>query len=177
VGHNLHLVLWDFSLVRLVVLKAILILLLFNDLQPIILENLPSLLDLIDQGSSSYLSSNASSLSVASSNSLTTALDNFEIFEFRNFDLSAGPETSTTLCHNLEQSHLTSMTSDYGNNKALAVKDDGGQATEEQLLQMLTLISNQMISSYQDLQNQIAQSEAKFSMELQNIVQDNTTFK
>jgi len=116
------------------------------------LENLPSLLDLIDQGGSSYSSSNASSLSVASSNSLTTALDTFEIFEFQNFDLSAGPETSTTLCHNLEQSCLTTMALDYDKNKASAVKDDGGQATEEQLLQMLTLISNQMISNYQDLQ-------------------------
>jgi hypothetical protein len=69
------------------------------------------------------------------------------------------------------------MESDYVDTKASAVKDDGNNTTEEKLFQMLTMISSQMMANYQDLQNQIAHTEAKFSAQMQQIVQDNAIFK
>jgi hypothetical protein len=49
------------------------------------------------------------------------------------------------------------------NDNNTPVKNDDETSPQDQLFQMLTLISNQMMQNYQDLQTQIAQLEVKFS--------------
>lgn len=67
-----------------------------------ILENLPSLPDLVGQGDSSSSSSESSSLSLESGHSSATALDEFQIFEFQNFQISTDPLHSSRQCHNFD---------------------------------------------------------------------------
>jgi len=144
---------------------------------PIILPtSVNSLPELIDQCSSSSSSLEGSSSSVTSANSLITALDNFEIFEFQNFEISTSA-TMSNFSHNLEPLQVIEMESDNVVSANVAVKNDGGSSHQEDILQLLHLILNQMMNNYQDLQTKIAQSELKFSTELQKISQSNDIFK
>jgi hypothetical protein len=53
-------------------------------------------------------------------------------------------------------------------------QDDPG--TQDSILQMLHLISNQMVATTRDLQDCFAATESKFTQELQRITQENETF-
>jgi len=144
---------------------------------PMILPtSINSLPEIIDQRGTSSSSSEASSSSVSSAGSLLTALDNFENFECQNFEISTNI-TPSQFSHNLKPLQVVEMESDNVVNTTAPVKTDGGSSFQEDMLQLLHLISNQMMHNYHDLQDKIAQSELKFSTELQKINQSNETFK
>jgi hypothetical protein len=156
---------------------------------PIIIpDSLLSLPDLVDQCNASSSSSEASSSSnnsvllEASDHSSNMALHNFEtLADFENFDfenLESSINTPTqTVDHNLENSQFVAMPSGSTDDMNPSVKADDDPSSQENILQHLHLISNQMLSNYQDLQNQIAQSEMKFSVELAKVTQANDTFR
>ncbi len=102
-----------------------------------------------------------SSSSYNSDDSSTTALENFDLFEISNFELVSGAAATET-SHNFEPPQKLLMESTCNDNNT-PVKNDDETSPQDQLFQMLTLISNQMMQNYQDLQTQIAQLEVKFS--------------
>jgi hypothetical protein len=104
-----------------------------------------SLPELCDQSSSTSSSSEADTCS-------SSSLDgNFEISKFRNLEISLPSILSVPSTLNLSQN--LKMESDCVDNKAATTRDPG--AVNNDILQILTAISTQMISGQQDLQAEI----------------------
>jgi hypothetical protein len=99
-----------------------------------------------------------------------------EISNFENFELS---ETSSSVhsCHNLSLNHLPKMESDCVDNSPPSIKVDGGSSNQDNIMQMLTTISTKMMDTIQDLQNQLATNDLKYTAELQKLSQENETFR
>jgi hypothetical protein len=103
-------------------------------------------------------------------------LADFENFDFETLETSINTPTQT-VDHNFENSQFVAMSSGSTDDMKPSVKAEDDPSSQENILQLLHLISNQMLSNYQDLQNQIAQSEMKFSAELAKVTQANDTFR
>jgi hypothetical protein len=80
------------------------------------------------------------------------------------------------ISHNFESSEYLLMESNC-NDPPSSVKNDEDTTTQDQLFQMLSLISTQMMQNYQDLQDRIAQSELKVAANLQQLSQRNEDFR
>ncbi len=109
-----------------------------------------------------------------SSNSLI-AVD-FEISKFQNSELSP-VVTLGQLSHNLEFSDLSNMESDCEEIIPPPIKDDTGMSNQDNILNLLTMILEQMMHNYQGLQNQLVQQDWKLSDAIRQLTQDNETFK
>jgi hypothetical protein len=57
-----------------------------------------------------------------------------------------------------------------------SIKQDNA-TSQDSIMQMLHLISNQMLATTQDLQDRLASTELKFTQELQRIQQENDAFR
>lgn len=132
---------------------------------------------LIDQCEVSSSSSESSSLFINSINPcIISNFDNFEISNFHDFEFYLSVPVDNSV-HSLESSQLLQKEADCEDIKKSSIGDDGGTLHQDSILQMLTLISNQMMSNNQDLQNPFIQTESKFTIKLQDITQHNETFK
>jgi hypothetical protein len=104
-----------------------------------------------------------------------SSFQNSETSNFQNYALVA-ESLHSPLSHNLESPYLRIMESDCEeilfeqNNTTMSNNQDD-------ILKMLTAISQQMMTNYQDLQQQIAQTDMCLSTDLSQIVQDNESFK
>jgi hypothetical protein len=58
------------------------------------------------------------------------------------------------------------MDPDCDDNKIASVKMDNGQTNQDDIMNMLSLISPKMMDTIQDLQNQLTQNELKLTLEL-----------
>jgi hypothetical protein len=145
---------------------------------PILLESLSTVPDLIDQCevSSSSLESSSSSSINSTNPFIILNIDDFKISKFQSFEFSSRVP-GDNFVYSLASSQLLEMEADCEDIKISSIGDDGGKSHQDSILQILTLISNQMMSNYQDLQNQLIQTESKFTTELQHITQENETFK
>ena len=133
------------------------------------ISSLSSVPELIDQCDISLSSSESDDSSVALGD------EDSEISNFENFELS---ETSSPVhsCHNLSLNHLPKMESDCVDNSPPSIKVDGGSSNQDNIMQMLTIISTKMMDTIQELQNQLATNDLKYTAELQKLSQENETF-
>jgi hypothetical protein len=133
------------------------------------ISSLSSVPELIDQCDISLSSSESDDSSVALGD------EDSEISNFENFELS---ETSSPVhsCHNLSLNHVPKMESDCVDNSPPSIKVDGGSSNQDNIMQMLTIISTKMMDTIQDLQNQLATNDLKYTAELQKLSQENETF-
>jgi hypothetical protein len=99
--------------------------------------------------------------------------DDFEISKFQNnLYLSVTPDPS--MSHfTLESSQNLKMES----NETSAISTKSEDSANECILQMLSMVSNQMMVSIQDLQAQLSQSNAKLSQDIRQITEDHNNFK
>jgi len=114
--------------------------------------------------------------------------DEFEISNFGNFEINDRSILPQHLCHNFNNLETSNMESDcldpslgHGQeNGALSssssIKQDNA-TSQDSIMQMLHLISNQMLATTQDLQDRLASTELKFTQELQRIQHENDVFR
>jgi hypothetical protein len=126
--------------------------------------------ELIDQCELSSSSSESDDSSSMSSNDL------FELSKVENFEIFTNASAEPT-CYNSNSCHSFEMDPDCDNNKIASVKMDNGQTNQDDIMNMLSLISPKMMDTIQDLQNQLTQNELKFTLELQRISAENETFR
>jgi len=99
--------------------------------------------------------------------------DEFEISNFEIFEIpDCTPERS--IPHNLEITRVSKMESDCKESGQQLFKTDNGSSNQDNIMQMLNLIS---MDTIQDLQCQMVQNNLKFTAELQKISQENETFR
>jgi len=127
-----------------------------------------SVSELIDQCDVSISSSKSDDSSILSSAS------DFEISTFENCELPSNDSVVLSY-HNLNSCQFSKMESEETQN-TIDVPAENTQAGQDSILQMLGHISNQMMSTIQDLQTQLVQNELKFSSEIQRITQENERF-
>jgi hypothetical protein len=127
----------------------------------------PELIDQCELSSSSSESDDSSSLLSDGS---------YEISKFENFELVANATTETTR-HNLNYCQFSRMESDFEDPQIVSVKVDNGQASQDDIMKMLSLISNQMMGTIQDLQNRLTQNELKFTSEIQRLSAESEKFR
>ena len=68
------------------------------------------------------------------------------------------------------------MESDCQDEKCTATASEN-VSSNDSIMQMLTMISGQMMTNYQELQDRLLQTELKFSQDLQRIQTENATLK
>jgi hypothetical protein len=121
-----------------------------------------------------------------------------ENFEISNFETSVNFETSDILCHpqhclyNLETLQNLNMATDCNDNcssrvtpsatldhslSSAPIRPEHSPPNQDSIMEMLHLISNQMVVTNQDLREQLAATELKFTQELNRIKQENDTFR
>jgi hypothetical protein len=138
------------------------------------LESSSSVPELVNQCNASISSSERDDSSLLSND------DEFEISNFKNFELLSN--ASVLFSHNnLNSCHFSMMESNVKPN-ASQVKNDSVPVTtpstgQEDIMQMLGLISTKKMTTIQELQTQMQQNELKFSSELQRINQENERFR
>jgi hypothetical protein len=126
--------------------------------------------ELLDQCNSSSSSSQSDDSSIMSSD------DEFEISNFEIFEIpDCTPERS--IPQNLEITRVSKMESDCKESGQQLFKTDNGSSNQDNIMQMLNLISTKMMDTIQDLQCQMVQNNLKFTAELQKISQENETFR
>jgi len=131
-------------------------------------SQVPELVNQCDVSSSSSEADDSSSLS---------CVDSFQISNFENFEfLTNASDVFQT--HNFEVSQSTSrMASNCNDSKMTSVKNDTGQDTQKDIMKMLSIISNQMMGTIQDLQVQLTQTESKFTSDIQHLSAENERFR
>jgi len=146
-----------------------------NDLSDTLLD----LSDLTDQRSA------LESLSERDDSSNSFLDDDFEIPNSQDLEIPGSVPLPQHSCHNFELSENWIMESDYidscsdpndGNDPSSTNIKQDDPGTQDSILQMLHLISNQMVATTRDLQDRFAATESKFTQELQRITQENETF-
>jgi hypothetical protein len=131
-----------------------------------------SIPDLIDQCNLSSSSSESNQTSVLLSND-----DKFEISEFQNFEI---PDSSIIAItnHNFDSGQFFKMESDCEDKKPPTIGNDGSDTSnQDNIMTMLSMISDRMMSSIQDMQRQLVQTDLKFSTALEKITEENDRFK
>jgi len=97
--------------------------------------------------------------------------------KFQNFKISACTPVAFS-CHNLESHNHSRMESDCKEITPLVVTSgDGGTSSQDTIMHMLSLLSDRMMSSIQDMQHQLVKMELKFSTALEKNLEDNENFK
>jgi len=114
--------------------------------------------------------------------------DEFEISNFDNFEINDRSILLQHLCHNFNNFETSNMESDcldpslgHGQengtlSSSSSIKQDNA-TSQDSIMQMLHLISNQMLATTQDLQDRLASTELKFTQELQRIQHENDVFR
>jgi len=138
------------------------------------LESSSSVPELVNQCNASISSSEPDDSSLLSND------DEFEISNFENFELLSNASVLFSN-NNLNSCHCSKMESTVQPN-ASQVKNDSVPVTtpstgQEDIMQMLGLISTKMMTTIQELQTQMQENELKFSSELQRINQENERFR
>ncbi len=114
--------------------------------------------------------------------------DDFETSNFHNMEISHPTPLPKHYCHNFNFSGNFIMESNCLDHCFDSNQDDGAVSTstnikhdnssnQESILQMLQLISTQMVTKTNELNNRLASVEWKFTQELQRIAQENDTFR
>jgi len=132
------------------------------------------LLELVDQSGSSSASFDHDD---SSSSSTSSSDDDFEISNFQNCNCEF-PSTVQffSYSHNFELETSIKMESDCQDEKCTATASEN-VSSNDSIMQMLTMISGQMMTNYQELQDRLLQTELKFSQDLQRIQTENATLK
>jgi len=129
---------------------------------------IPELIDQCALSSSSSEADDSSSLLSAAS---------FQISNFENFELLSNASNDFSN-HNFDISHsISRMESGCNDTKMTSINTDTGQATQDDIMNMLSIISNQMMGTIQDLRNQLTQTESKFTSEIQRLSCENEQFR
>jgi hypothetical protein len=133
--------------------------------------HLPELVDQSGSSSASFDHDDSSSSSTSSSD------DDFEISNFENYNFEF-PSTVqfSSYSQNFELETSTKMESDCQDEKCTATASEN-VSSNDSIMQMLTMISGQMMTNYQELQDRLLQTELKFSQDLQRIQTENATLK
>jgi len=133
--------------------------------------HLPELVDQSSSSSTSFDHDDSSSSSTSSSD------DAFEISNFENYNFEF-PSTVqfSSYSHNFELETSTKMESDCQDEKCMATASEN-VSSNDSIMQMLKMISGQMMTNYQELQDRLLQTELKFSQDLQRIQTENATMK
>jgi hypothetical protein len=107
----------------------------------------------------------------------SSSLDsNFELLEFENSKLSSRSlsfENITTL----PLSQFSNMETDCKEESNASLMPKASASSNDEILQVLTAISSQMIVGHQDLQNQLISSNQQLQTGLQRVREDNENFK
>jgi len=142
-------------------------------------ESILLLPDLVDQSASSESSIDSDDSSTSSSSSD----GDFQISEFSNLNFEISSYDPLPRCvHFSNSSPKLKMESDcvdqlHQNDRSPSTNHDSPTNNQDSIMQMLSLISNQMMTSYQDLQEKLVQTELKFSQELQRVTTENRLLK
>jgi len=104
-------------------------------------------------------------------NNSTSSLDSdFETLKFKNFKLSSS--SVHTADNYFELSQFSRMESDYQDSKP-PVDSNISSSSNDEIIKMLTALSNCMVTGQQDLQNQLIRNDLKLESELQRIREEN----
>lgn len=142
-------------------------------------ESILLLPDLVDQSASSESSIDSDDSSTSSSSSD----GDFQISEFSNLNFEISSYDPLPRCvHFSNSSPKLKMESDcvdqlHRNDRSPSTNHDSSTNNQDSIMQMLSLISNQMMTNYQDLQEKLVQTELKFSQELQRLTTENRVLK
>jgi len=137
---------------------------------PPLLPSLSSVPELIDQCNISLSSSESDDSSILSSD------EDFEILTFKNFKISVSPPGDHS-CHISSLSQASKMESDCVENSTPSIKVDGGSSNQDNIMQMLNIISTKIMDTIKDLRHQLLQNDLKYTAELQKLSQENETFQ
>jgi hypothetical protein len=108
----------------------------------------------------------------------TCTCSSFQTFEISNFQNNAlvAESTQSTLSHNLKNQCSLDMASDC--EESLFTQNTSTMSdNQDDIVKMLTVISQQMMTNYQDIQQQLAQTDLRLSSDIAQIIQDNENFK
>jgi hypothetical protein len=118
-----------------------------------------------------------SSSSESDDSSILSFDDEFEMSKFQNFEI-LDESPVHLVSHNLDDCQNFKMESDYQDvNPPPISNNDGGSTNQNDIMSMLSLISNRMMSSIQDMQSQLVQTDLKFTQALERINDENEKFK
>jgi len=148
---------------------------------PTIIDCHTSINSVMENSSKKDQKSAVTSLSERDDSSIFSLEDDFEISKFQNFELYYSADSQQHCVHNISQFENCTMESDCvdlndSNRSAVAIKQDS-PSDHDGIMQMLQMISNQMVSTTQDLQTRLTASELKFTQELQRINLENEMFR
>jgi hypothetical protein len=111
----------------------------------------------------------------SSSTGVATSSFQFEKIPFQNLK-SSSPSVHHNFSHNLELPDLPTMESDCEDMITPSIPADTSQANNE-IMTMLSAISNQMMSNLQNFRDQLICMDEKLAQQLQRAVQDHESFK
>jgi hypothetical protein len=131
----------------------------------LLLPSSSSVPDLVDPYN---LSSSSSELD---DSSLMSSDDDFEFSKFQNSKISS-LDTVTVgdkSCHSLSSIQNSKMESDCVDHTNSSVRNEGTSSNQDNIMQMLNHISSKMMDTIQDLQQQLAQNDLKFTEEIRKL--------
>jgi len=100
-------------------------------------------------------------------------LGNFEISNFQN----STPLPTAYSVSQCDHNFILSQTFEMESNEENKLTPNSEDFANERILQMLALVSNQMMASIQDLQDQLTRTDTKLTQEIINVTQDHVDFK